>query len=94
MELTAGRSLAVDPDFVPIGPPLWLELKEAPVPGGAIRRLVLAQDTGGAIKGAVRGDLFWGSGTEAESGAGTMKARGRYTLLVPRATTVQTAQRR
>lgn len=94
MELTAGRSLAVDPDFVPLGPPLWLELKEAPVPGGEIRRLVLAQDTGGAIKGAVRGDLFWGSGSEAEAGAGTMKARGRYTMLVPRATTVQTAQRR
>ncbi|MGQ9370804.1 murein transglycosylase A [Azospirillum sp. ST 5-10] len=93
MELTPGRSLAVDPDHVPLGVPLWVELRDAPVPGGEIRRLVVAQDTGGAIKGPVRGDLFWGAGSDAEQGAGQMKARGRYTLLVPRQT-IQTAQRR
>lgn len=93
MELTAGRSLAVDPAHVPLGAPLWVELTEAPVPGGAIRRLVVAQDTGGAIKGPVRGDLFWGAGSAAAEGAGLMKARGRYTMLVPRQT-LQTAQRR
>ncbi len=84
MELTAGRSLAVDPDFIPLGPPMWIELTEAPVPGGAIRRLVLAQDTGGAIKGPVRGDLFWGMGDAAKTGAGLMRARGRYHMLAPR----------
>jgi membrane-bound lytic murein transglycosylase A len=84
MELTPGRSIAVDREHVPLGVPLWLEVKEAPVPGGEIRRLVLAQDTGGAIKGPVRGDLFWGHGSDAELGAGIMKARGRYTMLAPR----------
>ncbi|WP_029006859.1 murein transglycosylase A [Azospirillum halopraeferens] len=93
MELTPGRSLAVDPAHVPLGAPLWVELKEAPVPGGEIRRLVVAQDTGGAIKGPVRGDLFWGVGPEAEEGAGLMKARGRYTMLVPRLI-LETAQNR
>ncbi|CAK0752573.1 membrane-bound lytic murein transglycosylase A [uncultured Gammaproteobacteria bacterium] len=84
-ELTPGRSLAVDPRHVPLGVPLWLDLHDAPVPGGTLRRLVVAQDTGGAIKGAVRGDLFWGHGPEAEVGAGNMKAHGHYTMLVPRA---------
>jgi membrane-bound lytic murein transglycosylase A len=84
MELTPGRSLAVDREHIPLGVPLWLEVKEAPVPGGEIKRLVMAQDTGGAIKGPVRGDLFWGHGPDAETGAGLMKARGRYTMLAPR----------
>lgn len=83
-ELTAGRSLAVDPSFVPMGVPIWLDLKEAPVPGGVLRRLVLAQDTGGAIKGEVRGDLFWGHGETAANNAGVMKAKGRFFALVPR----------
>ncbi|WP_431860275.1 murein transglycosylase A [Azospirillum sp.] len=90
--LVPGRSLAVDPSHVPLGVPLWLEAKDVPVPGGEIRRLVVAQDTGGAIKGEVRGDLFWGPGAEAADAAGLMKARGRYTMLVPRRS-VQTAQR-
>ena len=94
MELTAGRSLAVDPGHIPLGVPLWLELREAPVPQGEIKRLVVAQDTGGAIKGPVRGDLFWGHGTEAAEGAGVMKARGRYTMLAPRTTSFTLAQRR
>ena len=51
----------------------------------SIRRLVIAQDTGGAIKGPVRGDLFWGHGKEAADGAGAMNARGRYYLLLPHA---------
>ncbi len=92
MELTPGRSLAVDVEHVPLGVPLWLEVREAPVPGGGFKRLVLAQDTGGAIKGAVRGDLFWGAGAEAEEGAGVMKARGRFTMLAPRNAAFQTAQ--
>lgn len=94
MELTPGRSLAVDAEHIPLGVPLWLEVREAPVPGGAINRLVVAQDTGGAIKGPVRGDLFWGHGAAAEDGAGVMKARGRYTMLAPRNLSIETAQRK
>lgn len=93
MELTPGRSLAVDPEHVPLGVPLWLEVRDAPVPGGEIKRLVLAQDTGGAIKGPVRGDLYWGHGTQAEEGAGVMKARGRYTMLSPRNLSIETARK-
>ncbi|HYG86157.1 MAG TPA: MltA domain-containing protein [Azospirillum sp.] len=90
--LTPGRSLAVDPSHVPLGVPLWLEATDAPVPGGELKRLVVAQDTGGAIKGKVRGDLFWGPGAEAADAAGVMKARGRYTMLVPRRTIVTVAR--
>lgn len=84
VELTPGRSLAVDPAHVPLGIPLWLDVTNAPVPGGALRRLVVAQDTGGAIKGPMRGDLFWGHGPAAENAAGVMKARGGFTMLLPR----------
>jgi len=79
--LTAGRSLAVDPAFLPLGVPLWLDVVNDDVP---LRRLVIAQDTGGAVRGPVRGDLYWGSGREAEHAAGSMKAHGRYFLLLPR----------
>ncbi|HEX6440752.1 MAG TPA: MltA domain-containing protein [Stellaceae bacterium] len=81
--LTAGRSLAVDRAFIPFGAPIWLEAQER-FSNGAYRRLVIAQDTGGAIRGPVRGDLFWGHGKEAADGAGAMNARGRYYLLLPR----------
>lgn len=81
--LTPGRSLAVDPRFVPLGQPIWLNI-EGPEEGKRLRRLVIAQDTGAAIKGPVRGDLFWGSGPEAEAMAGPMHAQGEYYLLVPR----------
>jgi membrane-bound lytic murein transglycosylase A len=81
--LTAGRSLAVDRAFLPLGVPLWLDAKER-FTAGEIRRLVIAQDTGGAIKGPVRGDLFWGHGKAASEGAGAMNATGRYWLLLPR----------
>ena len=80
--LTPGRSLAVDRAFIPLGVPIWLEAQER-FSNGAYRRLVIAQDTGGAIKGPVRGDLFWGNGKEAADGAGAMNARGRYYLLLP-----------
>jgi membrane-bound lytic murein transglycosylase A len=81
--LTAGRSLAVDRAFIPLGLPVWLEVQERFAPE-VIRRLVIAQDAGGAIKGPVRGDLFWGHGTAAAAGAGAMNASGRYYLLLPR----------
>ena len=79
--LTAGRSLAVDRDFVPLGVPLWLD---AGTGADRLQRLVVAQDTGGAIRGPVRGDVFWGFGPEAEARAGTMKLRGAYYLLLPK----------
>ncbi|WP_374447111.1 murein transglycosylase A [Stella sp.] len=86
--LTAGRSLAVDPRNVPLGVPVWVDLADAPTVGGIVRRLVVAQDTGGAIKGPVRGDLFWGVGDEAAAAAGAMRARGRAWMLVPRQRTL------
>ncbi|MGE4351324.1 MAG: murein transglycosylase A [Bdellovibrionales bacterium] len=75
--LTPYRSLAVDRRYVPLGVPLWLQTKEQ-------RRLVMAQDTGGAIKGPVRGDLFCGAGKEAEAMAGHMQEEGTYYLLLPK----------
>ena len=88
--LSAGRSLAVDRNFIPLGLPIWLEAQER-FQSETIRRLVVAQDTGGAIKGPVRGDLFWGNGKEAADGAGAMNARGRYYLLLPKAVAARLA---
>ncbi len=79
--LTPQRSVAVDPAFIPLGAPLWLDTTlngQAPY-----RRLMFAQDTGGAIKGPVRADLFFGFGTEAEKLAGNMKQPGRIFVLLP-----------
>lgn len=76
--LTPQRSLAVDPAFMPLGVPLWLAADTL------TPRLVVAQDTGGAIKGAVRGDLFCGAGPEAEAQAGALQAGGTYYVLLPR----------
>lgn len=84
--LTAGRSLAVDPRFVPYGMPIWLDAA-APSGPGRLERLMVAQDTGGAIRGPVRGDVFWGHGAEAEAASGVMKSPGRWYLLLPRTVT-------
>ncbi len=89
VELTPGRSLAVDDAFLPYGVPLWLDatLPAVPALGRAeqsLDRLVVAQDTGGAITGPVRGDLFLGPGREAEELAGRMKQPLRLWLLLPR----------
>jgi membrane-bound lytic murein transglycosylase A len=77
--LTPQRSMAVDRAKIPYGVPLWVDI-EAP----KLQRLMMAQDTGGAIIGAVRGDIFWGYGPQAEAMAGPMKSKGRYWLLLPR----------
>jgi membrane-bound lytic murein transglycosylase A len=82
--LTPGRSLAVDRLFLPLGIPLWLDTKDPLDVERSLRRLVVAQDTGGAIKGPVRGDIFFGFGGKAEAQAGRMNARGRYYLLLPK----------
>jgi membrane-bound lytic murein transglycosylase A len=83
--LSAERSIAVDRMFVALGIPVWLEADERFASADSVRRLMVAQDTGGAIKGPVRGDVFWGTGEAAGSRAGVMNASGRYYLLLPRA---------
>ena len=85
--LTPGRSLAVDRRFVPLGVPVWLDTTDPLDPSRPLRRLVVAQDTGGAITGPVRGDLFWGFGAAAAERAGPMKQKGRYYLLLPKGIT-------
>jgi peptidoglycan lytic transglycosylase A len=79
--LTAGRSLAVDPAFLPFGAPVFLDSFDAK--GSPWRRLMLAQDSGAAIKGPLRGDVYWGGGEVAEDSAGAMKSPGRFYLLLP-----------
>jgi membrane-bound lytic murein transglycosylase A len=81
--LTPGRSIAVDPAFVPLGLPVWLDTS-TPVTNAPLRRLVAAQDKGSAIKGSGRIDLFWGAGEEAEAMAGPMRQQGTYWVIVPR----------
>lgn len=82
--LTPRRSLAVDHRFVPYGVPVWLDTEWPGAPGRPLRRLMVAQDTGAAIRGPVRGDFFWGYGPDALAFAGKMKSSGRYFLLLPR----------
>ncbi len=77
--ITTLRSIAVDPDFTPLGAPVWVEKDGA----GAFRRLMVAQDTGGAIKGAQRADIFFGTGASAGDAAGTVKDGGRMLVLLP-----------
>lgn len=80
--LRAGRSLAVDKHFIPMGALLWLETTGPD--REKIEKLVVAQDIGGAIKGAVRGDYFWGSGKDdVLEKAGKMNSQGRYYILIP-----------
>lgn len=81
--LTPGRSIAVDPGSVPYGTPVWLDTTE-PLSDKPLQRLVMAQDTGSAIVGAVRADYFWGWGPEAEANAGRMKQSLRMWVLWPR----------
>ena len=85
VELTAGRSLAVDRRAVPFGAPLWLDTKDPIDPHRPFQRLMIAQDTGQAIRGAIRGDIFFGHGHLAARRAGLMKQRGRYYILLPKA---------
>jgi membrane-bound lytic murein transglycosylase A len=77
--ITAMRSIAVDPEYVPLGAPVWVE-KDGKDP---LRRLMIAQDTGSAIKGAQRADIFFGSGADAGKKAGRTKDAGRMITLLP-----------
>jgi membrane-bound lytic murein transglycosylase A len=82
LPLTAGRSLAIDPRLLPLGVPLYLAT-EHPLDASPLQRLMLAQDTGGAIRGALRADFFFGMGPEAGEAAGRMRAQGRFWMLWP-----------
>lgn len=82
--LTPARSLAVDPRFVPYGAPVFISVENPRDAKKKIERLMIAQDTGGAIRGPVRGDMFWGSGMQAEEIAGVMKSRGEAWVLLPK----------
>ncbi len=81
--LTAERSIAVDPRFVPLGAPVWLATTR-PDSAAPFERLTLAQDTGGAIRGAVRADFYWGTGPAAGALAGRMRQQGRMWVLLPK----------
>ena len=81
--LSAGYSLAVDPRSVPLGAPVFLATT-MPLSTQPLHRLMAAQDTGGAIRGAVRADFFWGTGIEAGTLAGRMRQQGRMWILRPR----------
>ena len=85
--LTAQRSLAVDPGFTPFGTPVWIETQRPVLrkPGATepYRRLLIAQDSGTAIKGPARGDVFYGAGTQATDWAGRMVGSGRAIVLIP-----------
>jgi membrane-bound lytic murein transglycosylase A len=81
--LSAGRSVAIDARLLPLGAPVYLATTW---PGAEtpLRRLMLAQDTGGAIRGAPRADFFWGAGAEAGDFAGRMRQSGAMWVLLPR----------
>ena len=81
--LSAGYSLAVDPRSVPLGAPVFLGTT-LPLSLQPLQRLMAAQDTGGAIRGAVRADFYWGTGSEAGTLAGRMRQKGRMWILWPR----------
>lgn len=82
--LTPGRSLAVDTDLLPLGVPIWLDAEHPDPANSRLRRLMVAQDSGNAIRGAVRGDFYWGTGETALASAGRMKSKGQYFILLPR----------
>ncbi len=92
LPLVAGRSMAVDKEFIPLGAIMWLETKGPD--GEYIRKLVMAEDVGGAIKGGVRGDYFWGHGEEALDCAGRMNSQGKYFILLPKDAEVKVNGRR
>nr|WP_320049684.1 MltA domain-containing protein [uncultured Desulfuromonas sp.] len=80
--LTGQRSLAVDPRYIPLGAPVYVATRW-PDRDEPLQRAMVAQDTGGAIKGRVRADFFWGVGDDAGEMAGRMKYPGRLWLLLP-----------
>ena len=88
--LSAGRSIAVDPRSTPLGYPVFVSTR-TPGTGTPMQRLTIAQDTGGAIRGAVRADYFFGNGQQAATQARRMKERGQLWILLPRGLAVAAA---
>jgi membrane-bound lytic murein transglycosylase A len=84
LPLTAGRSIAIDPKFLPLGAPMFLSTTQPGASELPLQRLVVAQDTGGAIRGPIRADFFFGFGSEAGAQAGMMKHDGEMWVLWPR----------
>jgi membrane-bound lytic murein transglycosylase A len=82
--LTPRRSLAVDKAYVPLGAPVWIDTRDT-LDGKPIRRLMFAQDLGGAIRGPVRADIFFGWGPDADAHAGKMRGQGMEFVLLPKA---------
>ena len=87
-----GRTIAVDPRAIPLGAPVFLATTE-PLSDTPLQRLVMAQDTGGAIRGPIRADFFWGFGDEAGQQAGRMRQQGRMWLLWPNARRARSPER-
>jgi membrane-bound lytic murein transglycosylase A len=83
VSIEAERSVAIDPKFIPLGAPVFLSTTQ-PNTSEPLERLMVAQDTGGAIRGGVRADFYWGSGYEAGRKAGSMKQQGKIWTLLPR----------
>jgi membrane-bound lytic murein transglycosylase A len=82
-QLHAKRSAAVDPKSIPLGMPLYLKTTD-PIEGHSINQIMIAQDTGGAIKGEIRADFFWGNGEIAALKAGKMQQMGEIWILIPK----------
>jgi len=82
--LTPYRSLAVDPKFISLGTPLWVDISHPDKKQGPLQHMMIAQDTGGAIKGGLRGDYFWGFGGNSSDYAGKMNSDGEYYVLLPK----------
>lgn len=91
--LLAERAVAVDPTYIPLGVPLWLDTTLPDQEEKPYRQLVFAQDTGGAIKGPVRADLFFGYGPNAETYAGHMRSPGKLYVLLPARSDARTQSR-
>jgi membrane-bound lytic murein transglycosylase A len=94
--LTPQRSVAVDRAFIPLGLPMWVQVRDPTArrdtpPEG---RLVVAQDTGGAIRGPARTDFFWGWGHEAGERAGRLREENEVFVLLPRPAPTETAEAR
>ena len=83
VSIEAERSVAIDPKFIPLGAPIFLSTTQ-PNTSDPLERLMVAQDTGGAIRGGVRADFYWGSGDEAGRKAGAMKQQGKIWALLPK----------
>jgi membrane-bound lytic murein transglycosylase A len=81
--LVPGRSIAIDAQYLTLGVPVFLATTR-PNSEVPLQRLMMAQDTGGAIRGAVRADFFWGFGQEATENAGRMRQQGKMWVLLPK----------